>query len=491
MVLNRKPAREEEELKKKLKGDKEIRDNIKKARKNERAKKEIPIFSRILYEPILNDEKPKWLKITFSNDSIVENGKIFNIGEHLKEINIIDEGLWRCNKCGALTRGTDKPPLECNDCDFKTTNFVQVTDMINPDLWKLPKWEDIFVEDLDMPNTYNNLIELLKKTIVFIEEIQYKLFALWLISTWKLESWNAVGSPFFVGLVDSGKTKGLDIIRELGWRIIHATNTTFPAMVRATHYHNAGILLDEIEHKLNPKTERGQEMLDFVKPGYRKGSKYMVADKDNPKRIISYNNYGFKGYAGEILRDKGMLSRCIQFEMEKDYPEIEDITKIQVELDRIQTILLNYKYKTTNPPELPEDFSLHGRIREIFECIIRTGMHIGIDTSDIMEYAQSYEKEQIVEFQNSIEREILEIIYNFETSETLDDAPELIKLIDICNKLGWGDNKEKQRLGYILRGKTMGIQTFHTREGKVLKYINPKTRRKLNYLYKRYGVTSL
>ena len=231
-------------------------------------------------------------------------------------------------------------------------------------------------------------------------------------------------------------------------------------------------------------------MLEFLKPGYRKGSKYTVGDKEDPLGLISYDNYGFKSLAGEILRDKAMLSRCVPFEMEKDYPEIEDIRKAQEEFDRIQTILLNYKYKTNDPPELPDDFVLHGRIREIFESIIRTGMHIGIDVTDVIEFAQRYEREQITEFQNSEEREILQIIWDFETQETLDDAPETLYQTEICDRLGWTESKQKAHLGYVLKGKTIGLPTYRDRHGKLLKLQEPKIRRKLTYLYKRYGVTN-
>jgi len=272
--------------------------------------------------------------------------------------------------------------------------------------------------------------------------------------------------------------------------MIHGANCTFVAIVRASHVFSAGVMIDEVEDKLTHKTERGQEMLEFIKPGYRRGSKYIAGDKEDPLGIVSYNNYGFRALAGEVLHDKAMQSRCILFEMEKDIPEIEDITKIQDDLDTIQTILLNYKYKTSKPPELPEDFVLHGRIREIFESVIRTGMHIDLDVSDVIEYAQRYEKEQLIEFQNSIEREILQAIYNHETQTTLDDAPETMRQTEICDMLGWEDPKEKARLGYILKGKSMGLTTYRDNKGKYLRLQDPKTARKLKYLYKRYGVVN-
>ncbi len=449
-----------------------------------------------IIEPVLNDGDLYWLTRTYKdapcldykNTPAEELAKDTTPLEQVAVYTLENQGLWRCRKCGKSDIQAEIEPSYCPGCEREFSTFDVVTRIINPDLWKIPKWEDIPVDELDMLNTYNDGVSLFKKTIIFVEDVQYKILILWIFSTYKLDSWNTVGTPFFVGLHNAGKTKGLDIIRELGWRMIHGSNCTFVAMIRATHVYNAGVLIDEVEDKLTHKTERGQEMLEFIKPGYRRGSKYITGDKENPLGILSYNNYGFRALAGEILRDRAMLTRCIPFDMEKDIPEIEDIRKVQEDFDRIQTTLLNYKYKTTDPPELPEDFVLHGRIREIFESIIRTGMHIGLDVSDVIEYAQRYEKEQLIEFQNSVEREILQIIYNFGTQETLDDAPEIMRQTEICEKLGWDDTKQKARLGYILKGKTMGLITYRDRDGKFLKLQNPKTDRKLKYLYKRYGV---
>lgn len=452
------------------------------------------IVTLVYTEPIYNDGKLKWLQIKKTNDTMIEDGKVISDGAWIvKDIEIKPEGLWQCRKCGCIATFLphEGKPIECYESDGgcgRTSQFKVITAKINSDLWKIPKWIDIPVENLDMLNTYNDAVSLIKSTLVFVEDIQYKVLVLWIFSTYKLDDWNTVGTPFFEGLPDSGKTKGLDVIRELAWRMIHASNCTFIAMIRASHIHSAGVLIDEVENKLSTKKERGQEMLEFIKPGYRRGSKYIVGDKEDPLGIISYNNYGFRALAGEILWDNAMRTRCIGFEMEKDRPFVEDISKVQAEFDRIQNILFNYKYKTGNPPELPEDFELHGRIREIFESIIRTGMHIGLDVEDVIDFAKRYEKEQMAEFQSSIEREILDTIYTFETSGTLDDAPEVMYFADICERMEWTEKDQKQQLGYIIRGKTMHLPSYRNRKGKILKLQDPKTHRMLKYLYKRYGV---
>jgi len=457
-----------------------------------------------MIEPIQKDGEFYWLLRSYKdapcpidNTPVEELAKDHTPIKQIAVYTLEDQGKWQCLRCGCVSTFLphDGKPMECYESDGgcgRVSQFRVFTPKINPDLWKIPKWEDIPVEKLDMLTAYNNTVILIKRTLVFVEEVMYKILALWIISTYKKNSWYTVGFPFFVGLPESGKSKGLDVIYELGWRMIPSANCKFTAMVRASHVYGAGVLIDEVEYKLSAKTERGQEMLEFIKPGYRKGVKYCVADLQDPMGIISYNNFSFRALAGENIYDIAMKSRCIPFEMEKDLPEIEDIRKIQDDLDKTQTTLFNYKYKTDDPPELPEDFVLHGRIRELFESIVRTGMHIKVDVKDVIEFAQRHEQEQISEFQNSVEREVLQHIYNFQMSTTLDnytdDAPEEIAISEISEKLGWEDAKEKQRLGYILRGKSMRLRTFHTRYGKVLRFSDPKTQRKLTYLYKRYGV---
>ncbi len=458
------------------------------------------ILKEGIIEPILNNGEPYWLtrKYKQAHALVPDDKPIKEIleeddGEPLPKEPVFElkkQGLWRCRKCGAKTQSISGKPIECLELNGgcgRNSDFDVITKIINPDLWKIPRWIDIQVTDLDMLNTFNDTVELQKRIIIFPEEIQYKIFTLSLFSSYKIESWDTLGFPAFLGLIDSGKTLGLDIIRELGWRMVHSATATFPAMVRATHFYNAGVLLDEVEHKLNSRTEKGQEMIDFIKPGYRKGSKYLVADKEDQERIISYDNFGYKAFAGEQIWDRALLSRCIVFDMEKDYPEIAKLSRVKKEINTIQTKLINYRYKTTDPPELDENCNLkHGRIRETFEGIIRTGMHIGLEIADIIKYAQEKESEQESDFRNSVQYDILNIIREHNINEKLDDAPTNIKFSDICTGLGWEDKKQKQSLGYILR--KMGLKKTHTREGQVILLTEPKNSKKLSYLFKRYEV---
>ena len=471
---------------------KEVNKPIKKDRKKvvERVKENIEkLLENISFEPVLNDSNPKLLKITKKETIPTREQLVKETLEQptLPEIKLIFEtiepDMWECKKCHASLQSEEKP-YYCKDCE-RETNFKRLTQHINPNLWKLPTWTDIPVDDLDMQNTFIDILQIIKQCLILPEEIQYKLLTLWIIASWKTGCWDAVPFLIFRGLIESGKTRGLDLIRELGCRMMHTSGVTFPAMVRATHFYNAGILLDEIDNKVDKRTEVGRAMIDFLKPSYRKGSVYTVADREDQAKIITYKNFGFKAFAGEKGGyDQAIFSRSIDFQMEQDYPTVQELKSIQFDLNNIQTILLNYKYKTSEPEELPEEIKLKGRDREIYGCIIRTAMHIGIEYDDILDFIRKTRKEKQEETENSDEYQILKVMRDSEHQPTLDDAPETISYADIAETLGWED-KQRQRLGYIFKKKLI-LKTKRMNKGSVVLLNDPKNIRKLKSLYRRF-----
>lgn len=449
-----------------------------------------------ILEPVITEKGKKWLvikdkQVMPANRSPKEMIKEPLPPETIKVFELRDDCLWQCAKCGCIIKSNPDAPSMCFEdqggCG-RQTNFKPFTDEI-VDLWKLPIWKDIPTEDLDMQNTYLDLVKLVKSVLVFQEEIQYELFVLWIISTYKVERWDAIPFLIFRGLISSGKTQALDVAGSLGYRLMLATGASFPAIVRASHEYQAGLLIDEIDNKIDKRTENGRNYIDFLKPSYKRGQHYFTADLNNQRKIQQYRNFGFKGFAGERGGyDQAMFSRAIDFQMEQDYPEIPSLKYVEDEMNRLQTILLNYRYKTDEPPHLGEKFILKGRTREIFESIIATAMHIGIEHQNIIDYVKAIEQEKIEDFRNTIEWEILNAIKNVENMETLDDAPEALDFKDIAERLGWEyDRKTGQKLGYII-AKKFFLKTKRRKQGTVLLLNHDKNVRKLKYLYRRYAV---
>jgi hypothetical protein len=451
-------------------------------------------------EPILVKNKYKWLIVKKKRVFLDEGRPIKEIlkeGDSLKNeifetvYEIQDEGRWQCKKCGCVLVSNPGKPEVCDEkqggCG-RASNFENLTPIINPDIWAIPKWKQIPNEDNNMLELYDKLMDVTKRCVVFPFDIQYKIFVLWTIATHKRQCWDAVPFLAFRGLISSGKTRALDLLREIGYRMVQSANVTFPALVRVSHFHDCGILLDEADSNLNSYTEVGQQYLKFLKTSYRRGSRYVVADAEDQQAVISYRNFGFKAFGLEKTMDEAMISRSILFDMEQDTPEVMRLDDIRDELEDIKVRLLNYKYGFNDPLPLPDEFPLKGRSRELFECLIRAGRHIGVTTDDVLQYAQEVEREKVEMFRDTIEWDILTIIKNYEQKETLLDAPEEIAIEEIRDALGWdNDSKSNQKVGNILK-KKLQLKTKHKRSGSVLLLTHPKNERRLHYLYRRYGV---
>lgn len=503
--IRKKDKEEREYIDKKIKES----ETSKKNQVQEEKPKEFKLEAERVYEePVRNNDTPKWLNVTQKQSIPLQDGK--NLRERIEKTNeeppepvwhinfkVKEQNLFSCNKCGAI-RQYDEKPMNCNDCERPST-FKQITKAINPDFWKLPYWEDIPAEKIDMKVVYEDIYALLKRCVTFAEEIQYEIFALWIIASWKVECFDTVPFLIFRGLIETGKTRCLDLIQEMGYRMMHTSGVTFPAMCRATHFWNAGVLIDEIDSKVNTKHDEGRKLMEFLKPSYRRGSVYSVADKDDQTQILVYRNYGFKAFAGEKGGyDQAIFSRSIDFQMEQVYPDVPELKYVKAEMDRLQTYLLNYRYKYHEPPDLPFEFVLRGRDREIFSCIIRTAEHIGLNSQHIIDYAQRRRKEIVEDLQETDEFLILKAVHKLSGVDTQSkitgdvDAPERINFRDIAMECGWAEDsdlmkKKTMRISYIFRKKFM-LKTKRYTEGNSLILNDDRNQRKLNSLFRRYKV---
>lgn len=441
-----------------------------------------------ILEPVSNEGKLFWLvkKTTKKSGSNTNRSIKEIIKENALLIDVVTfelkpAGLWRCNRCLGEFEFNSGTPQHCPKCD-RQSSFHQITKEINPDLWRIPKWQDI--NKMDLKQLYIEVSELIKQLIVFAEPIEYKIFTLWIISTWKLESWETVGFPCFIGLANSGKSTALRIIHYLGYRAPKASGVTMAAIPRLCHYHNVTLLVDEAHNKLDPKTETGSSMLDFIKDSYKRDSTYITCDLNDQSKLIVTKNFGFKAFAGEkITFNPALLTRSFVFWMDKADPPIAKLSYKENELADLQNKLLNYRLKTDAPPDLGNDFILKGRTREIFESIIQTAKHIGIPCDDILQYAIDRDQKEEDDLKNSIPGEILVIIKRFE--ETLwNNEPDRIDIQEILTELGWSENDSAQKLGYYL--KNMGLATKKINRIRYIFIQEPGNSKRLKQLYKRY-----
>jgi hypothetical protein len=424
---------------------------------------------------IIDDGTPKWL--------LKEK-----TGENLK-----DPDLWRCNKCHSTQKSINSKPKQCTSWKGKcnSKSFTKITGHINPLLWLLPIW--IVFSKFDMKDTYDQLLALIKKLVIFPQEIDYKIYTLWIISTWKLEQWETVAFLVFLGIPNSGKSRALRIISQLAYRAIKASGVTSVVIPRLCHYFNITLLIDEAQNKLHPRRSGGSELIDFLKDSYKVGSTYITCDSEDQSKVVVTKNFGFKAFAGEKSFNPGFLSRSITFWMEREEPEIAKLSYVKKELQSIQSKLLYYRFMCDNPPDLGSHFSLKGRTREIYESIISTAQHIGIDVDDVIEHALEREKKEADELKDSTQYDILVIINNYDGKKSDPDGEDgSIRLIYLLRELRWesgiasDDRKALQHLGYLI--KNMGLQRKRTRIGRVIPLTEEPNITRLNRLNRRYGL---
>jgi len=467
----------------------------------------------VFMEPILNSNTPKWLIITKTVDSDIMNDprelkkKLKDPGPPVTHIEFgtTEPNVWRCKTCGKEFQSDQKPtnclPKDKGGCE-RATNFERVTSNINKDNWKIPHWKELSTDEINMLDVYHELLDLIKRCIVFPEDKVYEIYTLYIIATYKKEAFSTAPYFMFRGLPESGKSRALDLLWELGYRMVLSTSVTFSALCRLSHFYGAGVLVDEIDNKIDKRTESGREMLDFIKPSYRKGSVYIVSDKEDQTATISYRNFGFKAFAGEEGgRDVALFTRTFDIHMQQGYPEIDDLTDIQEDLDRMQNILLNYRYQFIDPGPLPDDFPFKGRTREIYGPIVRTAVHIGLDPQGIIDYITSVKQDELSEIQETIEYEILKAIFNIQHGihdetdngqQALgdDDAPETLSYKQIAERCGWDTDteegkKKQQRIGYVFKKKFF-LKTKRANNGTVLLLTDEKNITRLRSLYRRY-----
>jgi hypothetical protein len=288
--------------------------------------------------------------VTYNNDWY-EKEPVYNDGE--KKI---------------LEKGSLRNPVENEDSDFIWN------------MYPIPTYRP----ELGIVKLYGNVDDITKQLLVFPDAVTHKIFNLWTISTWDIKNYATIGFLSFVGLPDSGKTRFLELLHELAYRGV-LCQTTEVAIPRISHKYQATLLIDEI-HKLG--TDERNFLVRFLKPSYRIGSVYIKCDKDNDTGIVALRNFGFKAFAGEkSFKDDALDSRCINIRPDKEVPKVKEISYLQKEIDSARSQLLNYKVATKEYTNLGNEYTLNGRIREIYNPLLITALNLGIDTKDILEHA--------------------------------------------------------------------------------------------------------
>jgi len=420
-------------------------------------------------------EEYKWLKLrkhfNWENDELQDCYEL------------VDGGLYRCKKCGAIIKSNPEKPTFCTECN-RITSFDTIAKQT-----VVGYWDDIVFkpyEPIEL-NLFSGITDLLKKAVVLKDENEYIAMTLAIIGSWKIECFPSYPYLLFQGTIESGKTRALDLIRLLSYHGMSAGAISLPALARLVELYKVTLTEDEAQVAFDLKTSDGRERLKIYKVGYRKGQKYIVADKDDPDKIIARDVYSFKAMASEKSLDSALQSRSIVYWMEEAEPEIRDLATIEKMAEEIRSRLLIYRYFTPDPPKLEEldiDTGLRGRLEEIFKPLFRVALSVG-EGKEVMDALRSFAKKQkamkLQELGGTLYTTILFYLYDKMHDY---EYPKKVLIKDIATFC----DVDTRKIGRGL--KNLHILTMHSREGNFVDMENPDNIERLNYLFKKFDVTS-
>lgn len=294
---------------------------------------------------------------------------------------------------------------------------------------------------INIKKVYETLIKELPKFLYLQKPIEYKLFTLWCISTYKYTSFNSTGYLAFLPcdtkMVNGiGKSRAMKLIEKIANRGIKGVDDKIDISenIKCCKEYNATITIDDIQKILN-NSKSGNNVHVWLLNNY------------------SGNEYRFKAIAGTKKLNKDILTRCMTFCLENH--------KMKEKLEKHKDFFTDVKtqlniYKLFKPVVTTETgFAQWNRTEEIFGNLIAIAKDIGIDYKDIVEYALNWEK-QYINVENS--NDIITVINKFK-----DDT---IKLNDVFKKMGITTMTEKQQMGKKM--KKMGFIVYRKEFGRVI-----------------------
>lgn len=298
----------------------------------------------------------------------------------------------------------------CEDLETEDGFYL---DNIYKNFDKTKLWQDIklfILEHVDLP-----------------DDRLYTVMASWILCTWIWEDIPVVPYLFFYGAKNSGKTRGLEILKELCYRGILGSTISTAAVYRTIEKHHPTLLLDETDSWTR---EKRQELIGILNSGYRKGM-YAIrcaTGKNTDNEVRYFDVFGFKALAGtEQLKDT-LESRCIIFNMMTNRRSV-NLFIDQEQASTLRTRLLFWRLihfqksdisdvsdvilgGLTNLTEYDVPASLketkNGRLIELFLFLYKYTDEI--DRKELLEYAIEEGTKQSILDEISIEAEVLQIL---------------------------------------------------------------------------------
>jgi hypothetical protein len=215
---------------------------------------------------------------------------------------------------------------------------------------------DFFVDHLDLRN-----------------ELLYDVYAAFVLMSWRIEDFKVVPYVFFLGPLASGKTRGLECFKFLGYRAIMAASMSAATIFRTLETWHCLLLLDETEIY---GRESMIEVLALLNSGYRRGQFAIRIEKLDGKvpQIAMFDTFGAKVLAGTEELAATLQSRAILTTMSRNVRRV----RLFVDEERAQELrnkLLIYRFRNLGCKSEFDVSTLNGyfcnsRVIELFVSLL-------------------------------------------------------------------------------------------------------------------------
>jgi len=390
--------------------------------------------------------------------------------------------LYECMKCSKeIVTSDGKRPHLCGSCDSKKFRAKFPTKLVKP-IWSLPEKP----AETEPYNIYSNLIEFYQDHLVLREQ-EYHVLTAWTMASWLVDDFQTCPYIACIAPMSSGKTQVLEAIRQTAYRAYNVASVTPSAIFRAIEAWQLTLCIDEAEHQMDSNTESGQAIYACLLAGYKRGVGAMRSEKQGDDWLpTSFDLFSFKAFSGTKIVLPTLASRSIEFRLHKARPKVDLFTNS--EGARLRSMLLWFRFANLGKLRISYPQSDDGRIRELYAPLFTVAKLL---TRDVRENLLKMLDETIVtkrsDDQQSIEAEIIQAINELSENDpgTLTGERVFVYLSELIDMMGWKrDHGSKIHLGRTL--KAMGLQSRHTRQGKVVDLYDADNENQLKYLMERY-----
>ncbi len=288
---------------------------------------------------------------------------------------------------------------------------------------------------------WKDILDYLYVHIDFDDVRSYTILASFVLATWTLEMWNAVGYLGIVAVKSSGKTRVLECIEMLGFRGLIS-----PSFSEATTYH----IMDECHPILlfDEAAKFGKDegrIMDIIKGGQRRGQYVYIMQEDSEtgKMVPTpFDPFGFKVFASVLPLSDQLTSRCIPVGISKNTrfvpPFVNDEWAREI---RSKLLYLKFTNGIANGDTVTYPDLLNGRVVELYAPLVNV-----VPTEKlplIMDSAIRTQEIRTLEDADTFEGDVLACIIELRKEGKFFEGDTYLTS-DVCDKMNGRRNLDPQ-----------------------------------------------